>query len=156
MAGEAQTPENQPYFNIALVYTKGVSLEIPNAPQVFREAGEMTADANLEVTVKGLEENFHEVSVRGTVTAKRADKLVYLLEIDQAGVFEVRNLSDSDRAQALGINGPAILASYLRTRIQDTLHHAGMPPFLLPEMNWGAIFAEQQKAQANKGAAAND
>lgn len=137
------TTQAVPSFQIQRVYLKGQSLEIPHAPAIFLEQGEMKLDLHLSPTVQTLEGTISEVTLRATVTAKIGEKVAYVLEVDQAGIFDVQNLSAQDTMQALEVKGSEILASYLRAAVSDTLSRSSLPAFILPEINW--LVAYQQR-----------
>lgn len=146
------TPDNTPTFNIQRIYMKGASLEMPHAPAIFLEQGEINVEFNLAPNVDKLAADIYEVNLRGTITAKLADKVFFLLEVDQAGIFEARNIPENELSAVLEINGPAILTPYLRVQISDILSRASVPPFLLPEINWAGAFMEKQKNIGNSAA----
>lgn len=150
---QVAVPENAPMFNIQRIYMKGASLEMPHAPAIFLEQGEINVDFQLGPTVNSLAPNIYEVVLRGTVTAKLGEKLFFLLEVDQSGIFEARNIPESELPAALEINAPAILTPYLRSQLSDLLQRASLPPFLLPEINWAHAFLEKQKQTATPGPA---
>lgn len=137
-----------PSFHIHRIYLKGTSLEIPHAPQIFLEAGEVGLDFKLVPIVNELGNNLVEATLRGTLTATVKDQTLYLLEVDQAGVFEIQHVHGTDRQALLEVNAMAVLTSYLRTQLADTLQRAQMLPFLLPEINWAGAFLERQTALA--------
>lgn len=141
------TPPKEPSFQIQRIYLKGTSLEIPHAPGIFLEQGELKIDFQLAPTVNSLSPSIYEVTLRGTVTATMGEKSVYLLEIDQAGIFDIQNLTPEQLAQALEVNCPAILSNYLRTQVTDTLQRALLPLFILPELNWMQAHLDRAAAQ---------
>lgn len=149
-----QLPENAPTFTIQRVYIKGASLEMPNAPQVFLEQGKIEINFNLNQSRVDLEGDSKEVNLRATIEAKIEGKLLYLLEIDQAGIFELKNIPADQIELLLQVNCPTILTAYLRTQISNILTQASVTQFLLPEINWMAAYLENQKTLAP--AAAND
>jgi preprotein translocase subunit SecB len=150
-APQSSVPENAPSLAIQRVYVKGISLEIPNAPQVFLEQGDFTLNSNVGVTVTKLEGDSTEVVLRGNVEAVRAGKHIFMLEIDQAGIFEIRNVPSDKLGQLFMVNCPTILTPYLRTQISHVLTHASLPQFMLPEMDWFSMYLQNQSQ-----AAAND
>jgi preprotein translocase subunit SecB len=89
----------------------------------------------------------HEVTLVVTVTAKSADKTLFLVEASQAGVFQVRNVPDSDLPPLLGIVCPNVLFPYARETVSDLITRAGFPPVLLAPVNFEAIY--QQRAEAS-------
>ncbi len=142
----ATTPQNQPFFGIQRVYLKGQSLELPLGAKVFLEAGAPAMNLNLQVESAGLAEGIFEVSIRATLTAELNGKVLFLLECDQSGIFEIRNVDQAQLADILEIAAPAMLAPYLRAQLADTLTRATLPMFYMPEINWPAL-AQQRRAE---------
>jgi preprotein translocase subunit SecB len=130
--------DNQPYFGIQRIYMKGQSLEIPAGARLFLETTAPDLNLALQVSMVELSGDVFEVSLRGTLTASVAGKTAYLVEVDQAGIFEVRAPA-GQRADMLEIGAPSILAPYLRAQLSDVLTRATLPVFLLPEINWPAM-----------------
>ncbi|MGI9133670.1 MAG: protein-export chaperone SecB, partial [Rhodoferax sp.] len=79
------------------------------------------------------------------------DKTVFLVESKQAGIFEIRNLPQEQMAPILGIACPQIVYPYLRGNVADLIQRGGFPPVHLTEINFQAMF-EQQQAEAAKAA----
>ncbi|MBC8739721.1 protein-export chaperone SecB [Paraburkholderia sp. UCT31] len=138
-------PENQPFFNLARAFLKGASLEMPNAPTMFLDESPANLEFNLQPANKKLDKDLYEVALRCTLTAKRGEKVVYLLEVETAGVFEIRNIPDNEKTGLLEVHCNAILATYLRTHISDFQTRATLPVFLIPEINFAAMY--QQKLE---------
>lgn len=149
-----QLPENTPTFTIQRVYLKGASLEMPNAPKVFLEQGKIEMNFNINMSRIDLEGDSKEVNLRATIEAKIEGKNLYVLEIDQAGIFELKNIPANEIEVLLQVNCPTILTAYLRTQISNILTQASVTQFMLPEINWMAAYLENQKNLAP--AAAND
>lgn len=138
---------NGPVFNIARIYLKGLSLEMPHAPGIFKNAGECSVNLSVNTKNAEIEPGFHEVVLIGTLslTDTSTQKVVYLLEIEQAGIFEMRNIPAEHVEGLLSERCPAMLQNYLRVQITDTLSRASLPAFFLPEIDWHHV-AEQAKA----------
>ncbi len=149
----ADTPE--PVFQIQRIYLKESSLEQPNSPAILLEQEQPTVDIQLGINASPVAEGIFEVTVTGTVQAKIKDKTVFLVELKQAGIFEIRNLSDEQMAPIMGIACPQIVYPYLRGNVADLIQRAGFPPVHLAEINFQAMF-EQQQAQQAQAAAAGD
>ncbi len=153
---EAQQPaagEAQAVFNIEKIYVKDMSLEVPNAPQVFLQAGEPQLEVQLNQSAQSIDGVLFDVSVSVTVTAKVADKTLFLVEAVQAGIFQIRGIPEADLAPVLGIVCPNILFPYARETISDMVNRAGFPPVLLAPVNFEILF---QQAQLTQQGAAGD
>jgi len=144
--------EQQPVFSIEKIYLKGASLEAPNTPQVFMESGQPQVEVALQTSAGRMAEALFEVVVTGTVTAKIADRTYFLVEAAQAGIFQIRNLPDTDLEAILGVACANIVFPYLRESIAELIGRAGFPPIHLAPVNFEAMFAERAREQAASGA----
>jgi len=141
---------NEPVFQIQRVYMKEASLEQPNSPAILLETAQPTVDIQLGVDAQQAAEGMFEVSVSGTVTTKIKDRTVFLVEIKQAGIFEIRNIPADQMQAVMGIACPQIVYPYLRANVADLITRAGFPPVHLAEINFQAMF-EQQQAEKQAG-----
>ena len=139
--------DNQPVFSIEKVFVKDLSLEIPNAPQVFLEREAPTVDIQLHHNSTGVEEGVYQTILTVTVTAKVGDKTMFLVEAAQAGIFVARNIPAQELEAVLAIACPNILFPYVREVISDTVVRAGFPPVILSPVNFEAIYAAQREPQ---------
>lgn len=144
---EANAPEQQPHFNIEKLYVKDLSVEVPHAPDIYleREAPRIELKLNNE-HVQVADEVF-EVTVTGVVTAQLNDKVVFLIEAKQSGLFRMRNIPEAERESVLEITCPNILFPYLREITSECSVRAGFLPVLLNPVDFAALYA-QQKQQA--------
>jgi preprotein translocase subunit SecB len=137
-------PNSEPVFSIEKVYIKDLSLEIPNAPQVFLDREPPTVDIQLHHNSTGVEEGVYETVLTVTVTAKAKDKTLFLVEAAQAGIFVVRNVPAAELEAVLGIACPNILFPYVREVVSDISVRAGFPPVILSPVNFEAIYQAQR------------
>ena len=144
-----QEQANQPQFSIEKLYVKDLSLEVPGAPQVYREREAPQVDVSMNNAGKGIGDGYYEVVINLTVTAKLNDKTVFLVEVAYGGVFQIRNVPDSEIEMVLGVTCPNILFPYLREVVSETVSRAGFPPVILHPMNFEAIYqARKQQGDA--------
>jgi preprotein translocase subunit SecB len=139
--------QQDPVFQIQRVYLKGASLEQPNSPAILLEQEQPTVDIQLGVDAQPVTDGIFEITVSATVQTKIGDKTVFLVEAKQAGIFEIRNLPEDQMGPILGIACPQIVYPYLRGNVADVIQRGGFPPVHLAEINFQAMF-EQQQAQA--------
>jgi preprotein translocase subunit SecB len=135
-------------FQIQRVYLKEASLEQPNSPAILLEQEAPTVDIQLGVNAAPISDGIFEVSVTATVHTKIKDKTVFLVEATQAGIFEIRNLPDEQMSQIMGIACPQIVYPYLRGNVADLIQRGGFPPVHLSEINFQAMFEQQQQQMA--------
>ncbi len=140
----------QPVFNIQRIYLKDLSLEQPNSPQILLEQAQPQVDINLSLAAEPVADGVYEVAVTATVTTKVSDKVLFLVEAKQAGIFEIRNIPEDQLQPIIGIACPGIVYPYLRAIVSDVCTRAGFPPVVLSEVNFQAMF-EAQRAQAAGG-----
>ena len=139
--------DNQnPVFQIQRLYLKDLSLEQPNSPAILLEQAQPQVDINLALAAEPVAEGVYEVTVTATVTTKVNDKVLFLVEAKQAGIFEIRNVPQDQLQPIIGIACPGIIYPYLRAVVSDVCTRAGFPPVILQEMNFQAMY-EQQRAQ---------
>jgi len=133
-----------PVFQIQRVYLKDISLEQPNSPAILLDPEQPTVDIQLGVETSPVTEGIFEVTVTATVHTKINDKTVFLVEAKQAGIFEVRNVEAEQLGSILGIACPQIVYPYLRGNVADVIQRGGFPPVHLAEINFQAMFLQQQ------------
>jgi preprotein translocase subunit SecB len=151
---EAAQTNTQPVFNIEKLYVKDISLEVPNAPAIFLERENPQIDLQLQTQASSVEEGIFDVTVTVTVTAKLPgkDKVMFLIEAKQAGIFQIRNIPAEEMETVLAAVCPNILYPYLREVVSDVAVRGGFAPVLLNPVNFEAIL-QQQKQQAHGQAA---
>lgn len=142
--------QNQPVFSIEKLYVKDISLEIPNAPQVFLEREAPQVDIQLHHESARVEDGVFQTLLTVTVTAKVGEKTLFLVEVGQAGIFVIRNIPEGDMEPILGIACPNILYPYVREVVSDMVSRAGFPPVVLTPVNFEALFQAQKQAQAEQ------
>ena len=139
--------EPQPSFQIEKIYVKDLSLELPNAPQIFLQS----ENPQLEIQVRNEGQKFadalYEVVVTVTVTARVGEKTLFLAEAAQAGIFSLRDIPEADIAPLLGIACPNILYPYVRESISDMVTRAGFPPVLLAPVQFETLYAQRNQGQ---------
>lgn len=140
--------ESNPVFNIQRMYLKDLSLEQPNSPQILLEQQQPQVDINLAMSAEGVADGIFEVTVTATVTTKVQDKVLFLVEAKQAGIFEIRNVPQEQMQGIISIVCPQMVYPYLRAIVSDVCTRAGFPPILLTEVNFQAMFEAQQQAKA--------
>ena len=147
--------QQQPTFSIEKIYVKDLSLEIPHAPKIFMQRETPQIDVQLHNQSEMVDEGVYEIVLTVTVTAKLAeDKALFLVEVAQAGIFQIRNIPQADLEPILGITCPNILFPYVRETISDMVSRAGFPPVLLNPVNFELMYQQQRTEQPEAAAAA--
>ena len=137
-----------PSFNMQRVYLKDLSLEVPNAPNIFLEQEGPKVEVAINVGGQALAETVFESTITITVTTKINDKVLYLVEATQGGIFEIANIPPEQLDPLMGIVCPTMLYPYLRANIADAITRTSLPPLHLAEVNFQALF-EQRIAEAS-------
>ncbi len=145
--------DTQPVYSIEKIYVKDLSLEVPNAPQIFLEREAPAVDVQLHHVSKNVDDGVYQTELTLTVTAKIGDKTMFLVECCQAGIFAIRNVPNQDLEPILAIGNPNILYPYARESISDAIVRAGFPPVLLNPVNFEALFQAQKAQEAQQAAA---
>lgn len=141
--------QNQPVFGIQKIYVKDASLETPNSPQIFLEQGSPAISVEVHSKAEQIGETVYEVVLTVTVTSKlEDDKTIFLVEVGQAGIFQIENVPPADIEPLLGVACPNILFPYVRESISDLVNRAGFPPVVLQPMNFESIYQQQKQMQA--------
>lgn len=146
----SEEQNQQPVFQIQRVYLKDLSLEQPNSPSIFLEQDAPAIEVAVDVGAEPLADGIFESTVTITVTAKVGDKVAFLVEGKQAGIFEARNIPPEQLDPLLGIGCPNIVYPYLRANIADVITRAGFPPVHLAEINFEVFYQQRLQALAQQ------
>ncbi|AEC21863.1 preprotein translocase subunit SecB [Pusillimonas sp. T7-7] len=138
-----------PSFSLQRTYVKDLSLEMPNAPQIFLEQEGPTVEVSLNVGGQRLAETVYEATVTVTVTTRIQDKVLYLVEATQAGIFEAANIPPEQLDPLIGIVCPTMLYPYLRANVADAINRTSLPALHLAEVNFQSMY-EQRVAELSK------
>ena len=127
---------SQAIFNVDKIYVKDLSLEVPHAPKIFLERENPQIDIRLHTQAATIEEGQFEVVVMATVTAKIGERVVFLIEVKQAGIFQIRNVPTEDVEPILAVTCPNILFPYLREVVSNLSVRGGFAPAPLNPINF--------------------
>jgi preprotein translocase subunit SecB len=147
-AGADAAPQAQ--FTVEKIYVKDVSFEAPNAPQIFQEQGQPQLNMNLNQKVARLSDTLFEVVLGITLTCTLADKTVYLVEVEQAGIFGLAGFDERTLDMMLGTYCPNVLFPYVRQSISELITTGGFPPFYLQPINFEGLYAEGLRRRAEQ------
>jgi preprotein translocase subunit SecB len=145
-----------PTFSIEKIYLKDLSVEVPNAPEVFLETDAPVMEVNINSAARTVQDGMYEVVLSVTLTARIKEKTVFLVEVAQAGVFQIRNVPQQDMGPLLGIACPNTLFPYVRETISTVTSRSGFQPVLLAPMSFEGIYQQQMhQLQAQQGSKPN-
>lgn len=140
------TPVNQPIFSLDKIYVKDVSLEVPNAPKIFLNREQPNIELNISFKTDKIDEAVYQTVLHAVVTAKVGEEVMFLVEVDQAGIFQMKNFPEEQLQLLHNVECPNVLFPYLREVISDLTVRAGFLPVVLAPVNFA--FLHQQKSQA--------
>ncbi len=143
-----------PVFTIEKIYVKDLSVEVPNAPHCFLERDQAQVQLQMQTGGEAVGDGIFNVVLTLTVSAKIGEKTQFLVEVAQAGIFQIRNVPDEELEPIVAVACPNILFPYARETVSDAITRAGFPPVLLAPVNFEAIYRqrlEQQQAQQAHG-----
>lgn len=142
------TDQAQPVFSIEKLYVKDLSIEVPNSPQIFLEREAPQVNVQLRTEGNPVDDGVFDVTLTVTVSAKLpGDKTMFLIEVAQAGVFQIRNIPEGELEPVMMIGCPNILFPYAREAVSDAVTRAGFQPVILAPVNFEALYRAQRQQQ---------
>ena len=143
---------SNPVFQIQRMYLKDLSLEIPHAPHIFLEQAQPTVEVAIDNGHEKLADGIYEVTITVTVTTRiDEERVVFLVEGKQAGIFEIRNIPEDQMDVVLNIVCPNTVYPYLRANIADVIQRSGFPPIHLAEINFEVLYQQRLAAAQQQG-----
>lgn len=137
-------------FSLQRLFLKDLSFETPQGIAAFQKQWKPQVSQDLNTKTQKVEENLFEVGLRLTITVKDNEETLYLIEVEQAGLFQIEGLEQQQLAHVLNTTCPNILFPYAREVIDTTLVKGSFPPLMMPPINFDALFAaamQQARAQ---------
>ena len=149
----ATEDDTSPQFSLQRIYVRDLSFEAPKSPAIFRQQWEPTVALDLNTRQKPLEGDFYEVVLTLSVTVKNAEEVAFIAEVQQAGIFLIKNLDPASMNHTLGAFCPNILFPYARETLDSLVTRGSFPALMLSPVNFDALYAQelqrqQQSAQA--------
>ncbi len=152
----AEQPAEQMQFQLQKIYVKDVSFELPNAPEVFKDAGQAEINMNLSQRVNDVSEDIFEIVLTVTVTAKTGESTAYLAEVHQAGLFLIKGFNEKSQHTVMNTLCPHTLFPYAARIITVLIGDGGFPPLVLQPINFEQVYAQRlAEANAQQGEAAD-
>ena len=152
---ENKTEKNKdPQFSIQKIYIKDISFETTNTPEDFKKDWKPVVDMHITNEATPLGDDLFDVVLSATLTVKVDDRDIYLVEIDQAGIFLIKNVPEDVLGRMLATSCANILFPFAREAVSDIVTRGGFPQLLLTPVNFDALY-EQQKKQASEEASKN-
>jgi len=150
MTEEVKTEQVEQQFLIQRIYTKDLSLENPMGPEAFTITDQPTINQDLASEINKINDELYETALKLTITASLDEKTIFLVEIQQAGLFAIKGIEGDNLSRVLNTVCPQILFPYARETIDSALTKATFPPLMLPPINFDALYAQALEEQKNK------
>lgn len=142
-----------PRFAVQRLYVKDASFEAPDSPECFRRPYNPQINFNINSRSRKLDEGFYEVILRLTAEVKQDDKTLFLVEVQQGGVFEVAGIEGERLEQVLMITCPGILFPYGREAIDALVIKGSFPALMLAPINFETVYLQAKRNQAEQATA---
>lgn len=146
-AAPADQTTPQPQFTVQKIYLKDTSFESPRTPLVFQEKWAPKVKMDLNTNARNIKDDIYEVLLSMTATVTNNEEISYLIEVQQAGIFNIKGLDDASLKHTIGAYCPNILFPYVRENADNLVTRGGFPPLHLAPVNFDAVFAEAMKHQ---------
>ena len=134
-----------PQIVLQRIYMKDLSFEAPKSPEIFRQEWAPHVELDLSTRQNNLEGDFHEVVLKVSVTARVGEDVAYIAEVQQAGIFLIRNLDAPSMSHALAAFCPNILFPYAREALDSLVIRGAFPPLMLAPVNFDGLYAQQMQ-----------
>lgn len=147
--------DQQPIIGLQRIYLKDLSFEAPGAPEIFRQEWQPQINLDLRSQTKALDEETHEVTLAMTITAKVEEKVIFIVELKQSGIFTIRGFNKEELHHILGVFCPRELYPFARETVTTIVNRGSFPQLLLSPVNFDALYAEHL-AKLKAGGATNE
>ena len=149
----ASEEETAPHFSLQRIYVRDLSFEAPKSPAIFRQAWEPSVGLDLNTRQKALEGDFHEVVLTLSVTVKNGEneEVAFIAEVQQAGIFLIKNLDAASMSHTLGAFCPNILFPYAREALDSLVTRGSFPALMLAPVNFDALYAQELQRMQQEG-----
>lgn len=145
----------QPIFSLDKIYVKDISLEVPNAPKIFLNREQPNIELNINFTTEQVEDGVFQTVIHAEVNAKIGEEQMFLIELDQAGIFQMKNIPVEQIDLIKNIECPNMLFPYLREVVTDLTTRAGFLPVILAPINFAYLYQQRQAQEASGTASIN-
>jgi preprotein translocase subunit SecB len=157
-AGTEQAPQNnQIEFALQRIYLKDLSFEAPQGASAFKKQWKPKVNQDLRTQINKLDDAHFDVVLHVTVTVKDEDETMYLVEVQQAGIFQIKGVEGQQLNALLNTHCPQIVFPYLRETVDSVVNKGTFPPLMLPPINFEAVYQQavrnQQQKQASEDSA---
>ncbi|MBF6601770.1 MAG: protein-export chaperone SecB [Sphingorhabdus sp.] len=148
----ANGADNQPQIGVISQYVKDLSVENPNAPDVYQWEGQPQIDVQFNIGSSPVSDEVHEVELKINVVAKADQGVAFQVELLYCGLFGMRNVTDDQAHPFLFAEAPRLLFPFARAIISDAVRDAGFQPLMLEPIDFTALYIQQREQQAASAA----
>jgi len=148
MTEQNNTEQAKGKFNLVRIYIKDISFEAPNSPQIFNEQWQPANSMDMNTGAQKIADNIYEVVLSVTVTVKNGEQTAFLVEVHQAGIFQIEGFDDEHLEGVLGSFCPSIIFPYAREAVSDIVARGGFPQLLLAPINFDVLYMQHKQKQA--------
>jgi preprotein translocase subunit SecB len=141
-----QTQNTSPHLEIQRIYVKDISLETPGAPDIFRESSQPAISMDLDIAQNKIADRLYEIVLTITVSAKAQDRDIFLVEVRQAGIFQLTGFNEAQLESVLNAYLPSLLFPYAREVVSDLVTRASFPQLILAPVNFDLLYAQKKQA----------
>ena len=138
-------------LSVVKIYTKDISFESPQSPDIFNmQEWAPNTNLNLRSSHTPVNDSLHEVVLTITIDAKTKEdeKTIFLVELHQAGLFEISGYNKEEMGAVIGSFCPNVLFPYARESIASTIQKGGFPEFVMQPINFDALYQQSLQQQA--------
>lgn len=147
-----ENPAANAQFAMKKLYVKDLSFEVPNAPDIFTNEYKPQIQMEMNSKSRSTGNDEFEVDLTVSLTAKQDDQTVFVVEVQQAGIFEIKGIDEINMRHTLSAYCPTILFPYVRETVSNLVSRGGFPSLLLTPVNFDQLFLSQlQKEQEEAG-----
>lgn len=139
--------QQKPQFGIQRIYTRDVSFESPNTPAIFQQEWKPQVKLDLNTKTRELSEGVYEIILVVTVESKLGDQVAFLVEVQQAGIFNLGGFNDEARNQMLGAYCPSLLFPYAREAVDSAVTKGSFPALMLAPVNFDVLYQQGKQKQ---------
>ncbi len=141
---------SQGQFGIQKIYVKDISFEVPDSPMVFQQEWSPSVNMDIANSATQIGEGLFEAVLNVTITVSTDDKTMYLVEAQQAGIFQITGLPEDALNKLLSVSCPNILFPFVRELISDIVIRGGFPQLLLSPVNFEALYVQKMQQEAQQ------
>lgn len=138
----------QSIFTLDKIYIKDASIEVPNAPKIFLNRNQPNVEFNMSYNTLEIDNGVFETTLHATINAKINHEQMFLIEIDQAAIFQMKNIPLEQMEMLHNVECPSYIFPYLRESVSDLTIKAGFAPVVLAPVNFNYLYQQKKETQS--------